>query len=104
LQNLGIEILNRLDDLGARPGIRLIEKNLAAWGKMLIVKRGYDEARSWGEGFVSTPTIGTGGFKRSDVIKFVIMIRVVGSSATWAACATGSAGVVPEGATVEIPD
>jgi hypothetical protein len=104
LQNLGIEILNRLDNLGARPGIRLIEENLAARRKMLIVMRGNDEARSWGKGFVSTSTIRTGRFKRRDVIKFVVMIRVVGSPAAWAACGTRSAGVVPEVSTVEVSD
>jgi hypothetical protein len=104
LQNLGIEILNRLDNLGARPGIRLIEKDLAAWRRMLIVICGYSDARNWGKGFISTSTIGTGGFKRREVIKFVIMIRIVSGSTAWAARAAGSAGVVPEGATVEISD
>jgi hypothetical protein len=104
LQNLGIEILNRLDNLDARPGIRLVEKDFAAWRRMLIVICGFDDARSWGKGFVSTSTIGTGGFKRREVIKFVIMVRVVSSPTAWAACAAGLAGVEPEGATVEVSD
>jgi hypothetical protein len=101
LQNLGIDILNRLDNLGARPGIRLIEKDLAAWRRVLIVICGYNNTRSWGKGFVSTSTIGTGGFKRRDVIKFLIMIRIASSPTAWTARAAGSAGVVPEGATVD---
>jgi hypothetical protein len=105
LQNLGIEILNRLNNLGARPGIRLIEKDLAAWRrKTFIIISGLDRARGWGKGFVSTSTIGTGGFKRSEVIKFVIMIRVVSSPTTWTSCAAGSTGVKPEGAMVEVSD
>jgi hypothetical protein len=104
LQNLGIEILNRLDNLGPRPGIRLIEKNLASWKRRtLIVKSGFDRARGWGKGFVSTSTIGTGGFDGSEVIKFVIMIRVVSSPTAWTSCAAGSAGVKPEGTTVDVP-
>jgi hypothetical protein len=75
LQNLGKEILNHLDNPGARPGVRFIEKDLCAWRrKTLIVISGFDRARGWGQGFVSTSTIGTGGFKRGEVIKFVIMI------------------------------
>jgi hypothetical protein len=105
LQNLGIEILNRLNNLGAGPGIRLIEKDLAAWGrKTLIVISGLDRARGWGKGFVATSTIGTGGFDRSEVIKFVIMIRVVGSPTAWTSCAAGSTGVKPKGAMVEVSD
>jgi len=105
LQNFGIEILDRLDNLGARPRIRLIEENLAAWRrKRLIVICDFDGARGWGKGFVSTTAIGTRGFKRSQVIKFVIMIRVISSPTAWASCAAGSAGVEPEGATVEVSD
>jgi hypothetical protein len=105
LQNLRIEVLNRLDNLGARPGIRLIEKDLAAWRrKTFIVISGFDRARGWGKGFVSTSTIGTGGLDRSEIIKFVIMIRVVGSPTAWTSCAAGSAGAKPEGTTVDVWD
>jgi hypothetical protein len=88
--------LNGLDNLDARPRIRLIEKDFTAWRRKYIVICGYDDARSRGKRFVSTSTIGTGGFKRREVIKFVIMVRVVSSPTAWAACAAGSAGVQPE--------
>jgi hypothetical protein len=88
LQNLRIEILNGLDDLGTRPGIGLIKKDLGAWRKRDTFICSCCDARNWRKGFVPTSTIGTGGFEKREVIKFVIviMIRVVGSPTTSAAC------------------
>jgi hypothetical protein len=105
--------LNGLDNLGTRPRIRLVEKDLGAWRRRRKRKRGivicrYNGARGWGKGFVSASTIGRSGFKEREIINFmigiVVMVRIVSRPAAWAARAARAAGVKPEGVTVEISD
>jgi hypothetical protein len=98
--------LNSLDNLSTGPRICLIEEDLEAWGKRktrIVICR-YHGARSWGKRFVSTSTIGRGGFEKSEVVKFVIVIRVVSGPTTRTACAARPTGVKPERAAVEISD
>jgi hypothetical protein len=96
--------LNGLDNLSTRPRIRLVKKDFGARRETDIVKCRYPGARSWGKGFVSTFTIRRGGFKKREVVKFVIGVRVASRPTAWATCAAGATGVKPEGAAVKVSD